>query len=124
MQRALQQNLLAMAGQLPMSLRISGSGSASQGRRSPENRQDSAANLATNGTNSISMSVEINGIVYTGVLFAQTPDAPLGKGGTNSGQHPSSGATTSSAIPAPAAGTPPAGLPTAPTSTSSNSSSP
>uniref|UniRef100_A0A663DYZ8 AT-rich interactive domain-containing protein 3 n=2 Tax=Aquila chrysaetos chrysaetos TaxID=223781 RepID=A0A663DYZ8_AQUCH len=68
MQRALQQNLLAMTAQLPMSIRIN-----SQGTRSPENRQDSAAGLSSNGTNSISMSVEINGIVYTGVLFAQTP---------------------------------------------------
>ena len=32
-----------------------------------ENRQDSAANLTSpNGSNSISMSVEINGIMYTG----------------------------------------------------------
>ncbi|NXB29185.1 ARI3A protein, partial [Eulacestoma nigropectus] len=67
MQRALQQNLLAMTAQLPMSIRIN-----SQGTRSPENRQDAAA-ASSNGTNSISMSVEINGIVYTGVLFAQTP---------------------------------------------------
>ncbi|NXG64113.1 ARI3A protein, partial [Hemiprocne comata] len=68
MQRALQQNLLAMTAQLPMSIRIN-----SQGTRSPENRQDSATGPGSNGTNSISMSVEINGIVYTGVLFAQTP---------------------------------------------------
>ncbi|NXP44732.1 ARI3A protein, partial [Heliornis fulica] len=68
MQRALQQNLLAMTAQLPMSIRIN-----SQGTRSPENRPDSATGLSANGTNSISMSVEINGIVYTGVLFAQTP---------------------------------------------------
>ncbi|NXG19435.1 ARI3A protein, partial [Grallaria varia] len=67
MQRALQQNLLAMTAQLPMSIRIN-----SQGTRSPENRPD-AATASSNGTNSISMSVEINGIVYTGVLFAQTP---------------------------------------------------
>ncbi|NXL13712.1 ARI3A protein, partial [Setophaga kirtlandii] len=67
MQRALQQNLLAMTAQLPMSIRIN-----SQGTRSPENRPDAAA-ASSNGTNSISMSVEINGIVYTGVLFAQTP---------------------------------------------------
>uniref|UniRef100_A0A4X2KTH7 AT-rich interactive domain-containing protein 3 n=1 Tax=Vombatus ursinus TaxID=29139 RepID=A0A4X2KTH7_VOMUR len=60
MQRALQQNLLAMSAQLPMSIRINSQAS--------ENRQDSAMNLAsTNGTNSISMSVEINGIMYTGM---------------------------------------------------------
>ncbi|NXL93936.1 ARI3A protein, partial [Alectura lathami] len=57
MQRALQQNLLAMTAQLPMSIRIN-----SQGTRSPESRQDSSSSLANNGTNSISMSVEINGI--------------------------------------------------------------
>uniref|UniRef100_A0A670K3K0 AT-rich interactive domain-containing protein 3 n=1 Tax=Podarcis muralis TaxID=64176 RepID=A0A670K3K0_PODMU len=57
MQRALQQNLLAMTAQLPMSIRINSQGT--------QNRQDSAMNLATNGTNSINMSVELNGIVYT-----------------------------------------------------------
>lgn len=31
-----------------------------------ESRQDSALNLTTNGLNSISMSVELNGVVYTG----------------------------------------------------------
>ncbi|NXA43823.1 ARI3A protein, partial [Eudromia elegans] len=61
MQRALQQNLLAMTAQLPMSIRIN-----SQGTRSPENRQEPGTGPSSNGTNSISMSVEINGIVYTG----------------------------------------------------------
>lgn len=31
-----------------------------------DGRQDSALNLTTNGTGSISMSVELNGVVYTG----------------------------------------------------------
>ncbi|NXD85900.1 ARI3A protein, partial [Halcyon senegalensis] len=83
MQRALQQNLLAMTAQLPMSIRIN-----SQGTRSPENRQDSAASLSSNGTNSISMSVEINGIVYTGVLFAQTP-GPSSSSSSSSSSLPS-----------------------------------
>ncbi|XP_076977513.1 AT-rich interactive domain-containing protein 3A [Tamandua tetradactyla] len=66
MQRALQQNFLAMTAQLPMSIRINSQAS--------ENRQDSAVNASsTNGSHSISMSVEINGIMYTGVLFAQPP---------------------------------------------------
>ncbi|XP_015359271.1 AT-rich interactive domain-containing protein 3A [Marmota marmota marmota] len=66
MQRALQQNFLAMTAQLPMSIRINSQAS--------ESRQDSAVNLTgSNGSNSISMSVEINGIMYTGVLFAQPP---------------------------------------------------
>lgn len=125
MQRAIQQNLLAMTAQLPMSIRIN-----SQGTRLPENRQDSTLNPATNGTNSISMSVEINGIVYTGVLFAQTPGASssLNKGNANSGRSSSSGGgtTVSSAVPtaAAAAGGPPSSLTAAPTSTSANSSSP
>nr|XP_028569208.1 AT-rich interactive domain-containing protein 3A [Podarcis muralis]XP_028569209.1 AT-rich interactive domain-containing protein 3A [Podarcis muralis] len=113
MQRALQQNLLAMTAQLPMSIRIN-----SQGTRSPENRQDSAMNLATNGTNSINMSVELNGIVYTGVLFAQTPgpSSSLSKGNSNSGRGGSQGGQ--------AANAPQTAFPAAPTSTSTNSSSP
>ncbi|KAK3533864.1 hypothetical protein QTP70_032981 [Hemibagrus guttatus] len=56
LQRALQQNLLAMSNQMPMNIRIN----------SQESRQDSALNLTTNGLNSISMSVELNGVIYTG----------------------------------------------------------
>ncbi|NWT16147.1 ARI3A protein, partial [Vireo altiloquus] len=93
MQRALQQNLLAMTAQLPMSIRINSQGTRSPGqcrprppapaeppapagsvtRLSPADNRPDAAAASSNGTNSISMSVEINGIVYTGVLFAQTP---------------------------------------------------
>ncbi|XP_018522993.1 AT-rich interactive domain-containing protein 3A isoform X2 [Lates calcarifer] len=61
LQRALQHNLLAMTAQIPMNIRIN----------NQDSRQDSALNLTTNGTSSISMSVELNGVVYTGVLFAQ-----------------------------------------------------
>ncbi|MEQ2167369.1 AT-rich interactive domain-containing protein 3A [Goodea atripinnis] len=50
LQRALQHNLLAMTAQIPMNIRIN----------------NQALNLTTNGTNSISMSVELNGVVYTG----------------------------------------------------------
>ncbi|NWY05115.1 ARI3A protein, partial [Nothoprocta ornata] len=103
MQRALQQNLLAMTAQLPMSIRIN-----SQGTRSPESRQEPGGGASTNGTNSISMSVEINGVVYTGrgagraagtapsrrhrlpsplsagVLFAQTPGPSSSSSSTSS----------------------------------------
>lgn len=34
-----------------------------------ESRQDSALNLTINGTNSINMSVELNGVVYTGTYM-------------------------------------------------------
>uniref|UniRef100_A0A667XS18 AT-rich interactive domain-containing protein 3 n=1 Tax=Myripristis murdjan TaxID=586833 RepID=A0A667XS18_9TELE len=61
LQRALQHNLLAMTAQIPMNIRIN----------NQDSRQDSALNLTTNGMSSISMSVELNGVVYTGVLFAQ-----------------------------------------------------
>ncbi|NXN29166.1 ARI3A protein, partial [Nycticryphes semicollaris] len=129
MQRALQQNLLAMTAQLPMSIRIN-----SQGTRSPENRQDSAAGLSSNGTNSISMSVEINGIVYTGVLFAQTPgpsssssssssslpSSAYTKGNSGSGGSRSSGSGVGSGSSVPTAA--PAGLAVPPTSTSNNTS--
>ncbi|XP_029905561.1 AT-rich interactive domain-containing protein 3A isoform X1 [Myripristis murdjan] len=62
LQRALQHNLLAMTAQIPMNIRIN---------NQADSRQDSALNLTTNGMSSISMSVELNGVVYTGVLFAQ-----------------------------------------------------
>uniref|UniRef100_A0A3Q3W8J8 AT-rich interactive domain-containing protein 3 n=1 Tax=Mola mola TaxID=94237 RepID=A0A3Q3W8J8_MOLML len=60
LQRALQHNLLAMTAQIPMNIRIN----------SQEGRQDSALNLTTNGTSSISMSVELNGVVYTALSAA------------------------------------------------------
>ncbi|KAM5310676.1 AT-rich interactive domain-containing protein 3A isoform 1-T7 [Glossophaga mutica] len=117
MQRALQQNFLAMTAQLPMSIRINSQAS--------ESRQDSAANLtSTNGSNSISMSVEINGIMYTGVLFAQppapTPPSAPGKSGGGSSRGGNSG-TSSSSVGSQAG---PAGLPTPPTSSTSNNSLP
>ncbi|NWV69161.1 ARI3A protein, partial [Malurus elegans] len=102
MQRALQQNLLAMTAQLPMSIRINSQGTRSPGQCRPrprplapaeppapagsvtrlspaENRADTAAAASSNGTNSISMSVEINGIVYTGEGLPRTP-LPRGGG--------------------------------------------
>ncbi|OWK52572.1 AT-rich interactive domain-containing protein 3A [Lonchura striata] len=148
MQRALQQNLLAMTAQLPMSIRINSQGTRSPGQCRPrppapaelpapagsvtrlspaENRPDAAA-ASSNGTNSISMSVEINGIVYTGVLFAQTPgpssssssssSSAYSKG--NGGSSRSSSGVGSGGGNAPPA---PAGLAVPPSSTS-NSASP
>ncbi|ERE72364.1 AT-rich interactive domain-containing protein 3A [Cricetulus griseus] len=91
--RALQQNFLAMAAQLPMNIRINSQAS--------ESRQDSAVSLASaNGSNSINMSVEMNGIVYTGVLFAQppppTPPSAPSKGsiGTNNTMGSRTGASS------------------------------
>ncbi|XP_059403874.1 AT-rich interactive domain-containing protein 3A isoform X2 [Carassius carassius] len=63
MQRALQQNLFAMATQLPVNIKLN----------NRDDRQETALNLSTNGISSINMSIEINGVVYTGVLFARKP---------------------------------------------------
>ncbi|XP_041049353.1 AT-rich interactive domain-containing protein 3A-like [Carcharodon carcharias] len=70
MQQALQQNLLAMATQIPMNIKIN----------SRDDRQETALNLSTNGISSINMSIEINGVVYTGVLFARRPIIPVMSG--------------------------------------------
>ncbi|XP_070688492.1 AT-rich interactive domain-containing protein 3A [Pempheris klunzingeri] len=74
LQRALQHNLLAMTAQLPMNIRIN----------NQDSRQDSALNLTTNGTGSISMSVELNGVVYAGVLFAQAAAGSVLSGASGS----------------------------------------
>ncbi|NXB45406.1 ARI3B protein, partial [Leucopsar rothschildi] len=67
-QQALQRNLLSMARQIPMKIKING-----------KDKGDSAAalNLSPNGIGSINMSVEINGTTYAGVLFAQKPVVQL-----------------------------------------------
>ncbi|XP_018123418.1 AT-rich interactive domain-containing protein 3A isoform X2 [Xenopus laevis] len=66
MQRAIQQNLLAMAAQLPMNIKIN----------SPDDRQEAQMNVSATSISSINMSIEINGVVYAGVLFARRPVAP------------------------------------------------
>ncbi|XP_078280177.1 AT-rich interactive domain-containing protein 3A [Rhinoraja longicauda] len=98
MQRVIQQNLLAMTAQIPMNIRIN----------SQAERQESALNLATSGMNSISMSVEINGVVYTGVLFGQGPGVSGASGTKGNG----SKSNSSQSIP---------GLPVTRTPTSSSS---
>uniref|UniRef100_A0A8C4Q442 AT-rich interactive domain-containing protein 3 n=1 Tax=Eptatretus burgeri TaxID=7764 RepID=A0A8C4Q442_EPTBU len=75
MQQLLQQNLLAVASQLPMSIKIN----------SREEWQDMALNLSTNGTSSINMSVEINGVLYSGMLFARRPSVSAHGGVSCSG---------------------------------------
>lgn len=69
MQQAFQQNLLAMASQLkPMNLKLN---------NGHENKQDMSFSISTNGATSISVSVEVNGTVYSGTLFAQKAGAPV-----------------------------------------------
>ncbi|XP_010220147.1 PREDICTED: AT-rich interactive domain-containing protein 3A, partial [Tinamus guttatus] len=55
MQHTLQHNLLAVASQFPINIKISNRGN---------DRQQTTLNLSTNGISSINMSIEINGVVY------------------------------------------------------------
>ncbi|KAM6958950.1 AT-rich interactive domain-containing protein 3A isoform 2-T2 [Aplochiton taeniatus] len=84
MHQALQQNLLAMASQLPINIKLN----------NRDDRQETALNLSTNGISSINMSIEINGLVYTGVLFARKP-VVAGIPGGRHGHHISSQGKTS-----------------------------
>ncbi|OCT56922.1 hypothetical protein XELAEV_18004226mg [Xenopus laevis] len=74
MQRAIQQNLLAMAAQLPMNIKIN----------SPDDRQEAQMNVSARTISSINVSIEMNGLVYTGVLFARRPVAPAATNGSAS----------------------------------------
>uniref|UniRef100_A0A672IRW8 AT-rich interactive domain-containing protein 3 n=1 Tax=Salarias fasciatus TaxID=181472 RepID=A0A672IRW8_SALFA len=99
MQQALQQNLLAMASQLnPGSLKLN---------NGQETKHDLSLNISTNGPSSINVSVEVNGTVYSGTLFAQKSAAPVssqmvtpagtsGFSALSSSHSPSSSSSTSS----------------------------
>ncbi|XP_008304466.1 AT-rich interactive domain-containing protein 3A-like [Stegastes partitus] len=99
MQQALQQNLLAMASQFnPMNLKLN---------NGHESKQDLSLNISTNGPASISVSVEVNGTMYSGTLFAQKSAAPVssqtvtlagtsGFSALSSSHSPSSSSSTSS----------------------------
>ncbi|XP_063305370.1 AT-rich interactive domain-containing protein 3B isoform X3 [Pelobates fuscus] len=93
LQQALQHNLLNMARQMPMKLKINA-----------QDRQDGALNL---GTGSINMSIEINGTMYTGILYAQKP-VPLiaGYTGQSGGSGSSSNTSQASQSPTSSRGTP------------------
>ncbi|XP_044060279.1 AT-rich interactive domain-containing protein 3B-like isoform X2 [Siniperca chuatsi] len=67
MQQAFQHNLLAMASQMPMNLRM---GAPTITTRD-EKQQDMSLSISTNGNASITVSVEVNGTIYSGTLFAQ-----------------------------------------------------
>ncbi|KAL8196932.1 UNVERIFIED_CONTAM: AT-rich interactive domain-containing protein 3B [Gekko kuhli] len=102
-QQALQRNLFSMARQLPMKIKINGR----------EDKSDSAATAAAalnwtpSGFGSINMSVEINGTIYAGVLFAQKPVVHLiagsstqsTGGGSSSSSHCSPSPTSSRGTP-------------------------
>ncbi|XP_023258372.1 AT-rich interactive domain-containing protein 3A-like [Seriola lalandi dorsalis] len=99
MQQALQQNLLAMASHFnPMNLKLN---------NARESKQDLSLSISTNGAASISVSVEVNGTIYSGTLFAQKSAAPVasqavtlagtsGFSALSSSHSPSSSSSTSS----------------------------
>uniref|UniRef100_A0A3P9IXQ0 AT-rich interactive domain-containing protein 3 n=1 Tax=Oryzias latipes TaxID=8090 RepID=A0A3P9IXQ0_ORYLA len=70
MQQALQQNLLAMASHFsPMNLKLNNG-------HVTEKKQDLSLSISTDGPASISVSVEVNGTIYSGTLFAQKSAPP------------------------------------------------
>ncbi|XP_056408246.1 AT-rich interactive domain-containing protein 3A-like [Hyla sarda] len=68
MQHAIQHNLLAMATQMPMKIKIN----------NRDDRQETAMNLSASTISSINMSMEVNGVVYAGVLFAHRATSSTG----------------------------------------------
>ncbi|XP_030231913.1 AT-rich interactive domain-containing protein 3B isoform X2 [Gadus morhua] len=109
MQQAFQHNLLAMASQVPMNLRLAAPSITTRGPSPPhhgndaarwnrmlvdmqtrrqthtrslvsadEKPQDMSLSISTNGNASITVSVEVNGTLYSGTLFAQKSGGPAG----------------------------------------------
>uniref|UniRef100_A0A8C1VZ80 AT-rich interactive domain-containing protein 3 n=1 Tax=Cyprinus carpio TaxID=7962 RepID=A0A8C1VZ80_CYPCA len=69
LQQAFQQNLLAMASQVnPATLRMNNTSTR-------EDKQDMSLSISSNGSASINVSVEVNGIIYSGSLYAQKAGA-------------------------------------------------
>uniref|UniRef100_A0A8C8VPU7 AT-rich interactive domain-containing protein 3 n=1 Tax=Pelusios castaneus TaxID=367368 RepID=A0A8C8VPU7_9SAUR len=100
-QQALQRNLFNMARQIPMKIKINGR----------EDKPDAAAaaaalNLSPGGIGSINMSVEINGTIYAGVLFAQKPVVHLIAGSSTQSTCSSSSSSHCSPSPTSSRGTP------------------
>ncbi|XP_054892508.1 AT-rich interactive domain-containing protein 3B-like isoform X1 [Poeciliopsis prolifica] len=72
MQQAFQHNLLAMASHMPMNLRLGAPTITTRGQRcQDEKQQDMSLSISSNGNASITVSVEVNGTIYSGTLFAQ-----------------------------------------------------
>ncbi|XP_029946853.1 AT-rich interactive domain-containing protein 3B isoform X2 [Salarias fasciatus] len=74
MQQAFQHNLLAMASQMPMNLRLGAPAITTR----DEKQQDMSLSISTNGNASITVSVEVNGTIYSGTLFAQKSGGAAG----------------------------------------------
>ncbi|KAG7324041.1 hypothetical protein KOW79_012057 [Hemibagrus wyckioides] len=104
LQQAFQQNLLAMASQVnPANLRLN---TTSTPR---EEKQDLSLSISSNGSASITVSIEVNGIIYSGSLYAQkssgAPATPIGQNCAVDPSIPSSSKGSGSTEPA-ASGSP------------------
>ncbi|MCJ8735994.1 hypothetical protein PDJAM_G00253810 [Pangasius djambal] len=104
LQQAFQQNLLAMASQVnPANLRLN---TTSTPR---EEKQDLSLSISSNGSASITVSIEVNGIIYSGSLYAQkssgAPATPTGQSSAVNPSIPSSSKGSGSTEPA-ASGSP------------------
>ncbi|KAM9640325.1 AT-rich interactive domain-containing protein 3B isoform 1-T6 [Morphnus guianensis] len=99
-QQALQRNLFSMARQIPMKIKINGK------EDKPDSAAAAALNLSPNGIGSINMSVEINGTIYAGVLFAQKPVVHLIAGSSTQSSCSSSSSSHCSPSPTSSRGTP------------------
>ncbi|XP_069029849.1 AT-rich interactive domain-containing protein 3B-like isoform X1 [Embiotoca jacksoni] len=97
MQQAFQHNLLAMASQMPMNLRLGAPAIATRGRLTyEEKQQDMSLSISTNGNASITVSVEVNGTIYSGTLFAQRSGGAPGPAVSAAATSASSAGTSSS----------------------------
>ncbi|KAM8894690.1 AT-rich interactive domain-containing protein 3B isoform 2-T2 [Spinachia spinachia] len=118
MQQAFQHNLLAMASQMPMNMRLGAPAITTR----DEKQQDMSLSISTNGNASITVSVEVNGTIYSGTLFAQksggAPGPAMSAAAAAASSAPSAGASTSYGFSAPLGQTP------SPTSSSPSSKGP
>ncbi|XP_066458404.1 AT-rich interactive domain-containing protein 3C isoform X2 [Eleutherodactylus coqui] len=89
MQHALQHNLLAMAAQMPMKVKIN----------NRDDRQETAMNLSASTISSINMSMEINGVVYAGVLFAHRATSTSGSSTSSVNNNERSSPSTAQILP-------------------------
>ncbi|XP_075933849.1 AT-rich interactive domain-containing protein 3B isoform X2 [Anarhichas minor] len=101
MQQAFQHNLLAMASQMPMNMRL---GAPTITTRD-EKQQDMSLSISTNGNASITVSVEVNGTIYSGTLFAQKSGGAPGPAVSAAASASPAGASTSYGFSAPLAQT-------------------
>ncbi|KAA0715291.1 AT-rich interactive domain-containing protein 3B [Triplophysa tibetana] len=98
--QALQQNLIAMTSHIPMNLRLPAPPHVDE-------KRDLSISISSSGASGISMSVEVNGIIYSGTLFAQK-SAAAGVNVSLGATVPPSGPTGLFTFPIPAPGQSPA----------------